>query len=60
MDGRDEAHKLWLKQKQHILDEMTTAMIDLGAFNMVAESHRVSEIIDTMKKARDFIKQGEI
>ena len=56
----EEAHKLWLKEKQHLLDELYTAMLDLSNYNGILQSRRMQEIIETMNKTRKFIKEGEI
>lgn len=45
------------RYKQQLLDELYTAMVDLGCYNEVAESKRINEVIQTMSKARDYIKE---
>lgn len=55
MDGRDEAHKEWLKQRQQMLNELEDAWDTLFYIN-----RDVINAKDTIFKAIEFIKQGEI
>lgn len=55
MDGRDEAHKEWLKQRQKMLNELDDTYELLYRLQL-----ELSDAKKSIHKAIKFIKQGEI
>lgn len=52
VDGREQAHKAWLKEKQQVLDELTDVIHD-GELDW-------GEIVRKVEHAIEFIEKGEI
>lgn len=52
VDGREQAHKAWLKEKQQVLDELTDVIHD-GELDW-------GEIVRKVEHAIEFIEKGEM
>ena len=56
----EEAHKLWLKERSKILDDLDYSVYCLKDVNYILRSQTLGEIENIIKESIKFIKEGEI